>query len=112
MQQQTPASGTDDTTSHETINKPPEAISELMVEEDSQEVAKIYPMGLKLMLITISLMLAVFCVALDNTVSRPADAWRECERLTWCRYWLLPFPKSPISSGPSTTWAGMRPPIF
>ena len=32
-------------------------------------VEHVYPIGLKIILITISLMLAIFCVALDNTVS-------------------------------------------
>ncbi|KAL1854442.1 hypothetical protein Daus18300_011462 [Diaporthe australafricana] len=41
----------------------PEASS---VENDTADVAR--PTGVKLMLITISLMLAVFCVALDNTI--------------------------------------------
>lgn len=35
------------------------------------ETAALYPVGIKLALITISLMLAVLCVALDNTVSYP-----------------------------------------
>lgn len=41
----------------------------LSLENDTADVAR--PTGVKLMLITISLMLAVFCVALDNTVYFP-----------------------------------------
>lgn len=39
---------------------------------NEEEIGTFYPMGTKLILITVSLMLAVFCVALDNTV-RPTD---------------------------------------
>lgn len=35
---------------------------------NDKEAHNFYPMGTKLILITVSLMLAVFCVALDNTV--------------------------------------------
>lgn len=34
----------------------------------NEEPSTFYPIGPKLILVTISLMLAVFCVALDNTV--------------------------------------------
>jgi hypothetical protein len=39
------------------------------VESDDDPEADYLPMGPKLILITVSLMMAVFCVALDNTVS-------------------------------------------
>ena len=41
------------------------------VEEASSESEnhQFYPVGPRLIMVTISLMLAVFCVALDNTVS-------------------------------------------
>lgn len=55
------------------------AAAETLIDNETQgpsntaddETAAFYPMGIKLVLITISLMLAVLCVALDNTVSYP-----------------------------------------
>lgn len=46
-------------------DKQPHVEADATDEEDTQSF---YPMGTKLILITVSLMLAVFCVALDNTV--------------------------------------------
>ncbi|RSL82241.1 Efflux pump aflT [Fusarium oligoseptatum] len=54
----------------------PSAAAETSIDTETQgpsntmddETAVVYPMGIKLALITISLMLAVLCVALDNTI--------------------------------------------
>lgn len=66
--------------------------------EDNDE-AQFYPMGLQLAVITISLMLAVFCVALDNTVqSIPSYQNHYVITNMSRRSWQWLFPKSPINS--------------
>ncbi|KAJ6028745.1 Sucrose symporter plant, partial [Penicillium herquei] len=46
-------------------------MEEAIAYHDDEDSHNFYPVGPKLILITISLMLAVFCVALDNTRSLP-----------------------------------------
>lgn len=72
MQQQTPASSTNGSISPETLSNPAVTtapVSKLTMDEGTPDGGQVYPIEPKLILITLSLMLAVFCVALDNTVS-------------------------------------------
>lgn len=75
------------------------------VEEEDDESQ--YPTRLKLVLITLSLCLSVFCLALDNTIIATAIPKVRLEVGTITRAVSNITRRSPISSRPSTTWVGL-----
>lgn len=65
-----PADTMDESSTNETLQDA-NFEKETVAAVDNESTAEpVYPGGLKIVLIAISLMLSIFCVALDNTVSR------------------------------------------